>query len=286
MYVEITDVFLRDGLQDESVIVPTERKLEIARRLQEVGVPRIEVASFVNPKRVPQMADADDLFAARPVDAVSWIALALNARGVTRAEAAGASEISVVASASDAHSSANAGGTTREMLANQAPAIQAAQKAGTPVIGGISTAFTCPFEGEILAARLVEVVRPFTELGITTIGLADTLGNAEPAQVIDSIQAVQAAFPGVTLSLHLHNAHGRALETVTAALELGITRFDSALGGFGGCPFAPGAAGNLSTLELVEHLHALGVDTGIDVAALTQLSADAADFVAAAPALA
>ncbi|MCS5480315.1 hydroxymethylglutaryl-CoA lyase [Corynebacterium sp. YIM 101645] len=286
MYVEITDVFLRDGLQDESVIVPTDRKLQIARRLQEVGVPRIEVASFVNPKRVPQMADADDLFAARPEGAVTWIALALNARGITRAQAAGASEISVVASASDAHSSANAGGTTREMLANQAPAIQAAQAAGTAVIGGISTAFTCPFEGEIPAAKLVEVVRPFTELGITTIGLADTLGNAEPAQVTDSVKAVQAAFPGVALSLHLHNAHGRALETVAAALELGITRFDSALGGFGGCPFAPGAAGNLNTLELVEHLHALGVDTGIDVAALAQLSADAADFVAAAPALA
>ena len=283
MKVHVTDVFLRDGLQDEKVIVPTSEKLAIAQELEESGVTRIEVVSFVNPKAVPQMADADDLFAGRPAGSTaSWTALTLNARGIARATAAGADEISVVTSASDSHSKANAGGSTREMLANLAPAIR--ESAATP-IAGISTAFTCPFEGNIAPEQLISVIEPFVELGITTIGLADTLGTTEPERLIDSVVAAKETFPDITWSLHLHNAHGRALETVSLALDHDIIHFDAALGGFGGCPFAPGAAGNLSTSELVQHLHALGVETGIDLPRLEYLSERARAVVSAAPAL-
>lgn len=283
MLVEITDVFLRDGLQDEHVIVSTAEKLAIAAGLQEAGVRRMEVASFVNPKKVPQMADAAELFAAKPDNAATWTGLALNRRGVERALAAGVDEIQVVTSASNAHSSANAGASTEAMLTNLTDAIRdAGVVASERFFAGISTAFTCPFEGVIPTERVVDLVGAFRDAGITEIGLADTLGTAEPALVLDTVRAVQSEVSGITLSLHLHNAHGRALETVTAAVDQGITRFDAALAGFGGCPFAPGAAGNLDTLELVHHLHALGLDTGIDAGALADLSDRARASVSAA----
>lgn len=282
MFVEITDVFLRDGLQDEHVVVPTEIKLEIATTLRNVGITRMEVASFVNPKKVPQMADAAELFAAKTDPDVTWTALALNGRGVDRALAADADQIQVVISASNAHSSANAGGTTEEL---QAGIISTVTNAGAPVeqrfFAGISTAFTCPFEGDIPSSRVVELVRGFHDAGITNIGLADTLGTTPTEKVIDTLTQVRTALPEVNLSLHLHNAHGQGLKTVTAAIELGITRFDAALGGFGGCPFAPGAAGNLDTLELVRHLHGLGVTTGTDEDALLAATEQAQAAVAA-----
>lgn len=282
MFVEITDVFLRDGLQDERVIVPTEEKLGIAADLYTAGVRRIEVASFVNPKKVPQMADAAELFAAQPADAATWTGLALNNRGVIRALDTHVDEIQVVASASNAHSSANAGGSTAQMLANLTEAITTA---GIPVaerfFAGISTAFTCPFEGDVPADRVIELVRGFRSAGITHIGLADTLGTTSTTKVIDTLTHIMETVPDITLSLHLHNAHGQALETVTAAASLGVARYDAALGGFGGCPYAPGAAGNLDTLELVRHLHHLGHDTGIDEELLAALSDRAHASVAA-----
>lgn len=273
MFIEITDVYLRDGLQDEHVVVSTEDKLRIAAGLHQAGVTRLEAGSFVNPKRVPQMADAAELFARKPEISATWTALALNGRGIDRAVAAGADEIQIVASASEAHSSANAGGSTAKMVADLGGTVaKYASRTGVRFFAGISTAFVCPFEGDIAPERLIEVVGHFTRLGLKNIGLADTLGSATPEQVLASVAAVQEAEPDITLSLHLHNAHGRALETVTAAVELGITRFDSALGGFGGCPFAPGAAGNLDTLDLVRHLHSLGLETGIDETQLCELT--------------
>lgn len=273
MFVEITDVFLRDGLQDEHVVVPTAEKLEIAAALQAAGIRRMEIASFVNPRKVPQMADAAELFAAQPADAATWTGLALNNRGVARALDAGVDEIQVVASASNAHSSANAGGDTAQMLANLTAAITTA---GVPVaerfFAGISTAFTCPFEGDIPADRVIGLVRGFHSAGITNIGLADTLGTTPTDQVIDTLTQVIEAVPDVVLSLHLHNANDQALDTVTEAVKLGVTRYDAALAGFGGCPYAPGAAGNLDTLELVRHLHQLGHETGVDEQLLAALS--------------
>ncbi|MFD1213053.1 hydroxymethylglutaryl-CoA lyase [Arthrobacter sp. GCM10027362] len=284
MKVQITDVFLRDGLQDEDVIVATADKLAVAEALVAAGVDRIEAGSFVNPKKVPQMADAEAVFAALPAkDLVTYTALALNARGIQRAIAAGASRVAVVTSASQAHSSANAGQGIEAALENLAREV--AQHPQTSFLAGISTAFTCPFEGDIDARYLLRVVRAFKNMGITAIGLADTLGTTPTGRLMASLAHVRDAEPDLAYSLHLHNAHGQALGTVSAAVDAGITRFDAALAGYGGCPFAPGAHGNIATEEIVRHLHAAGHDTGIDEDRLAEAVRLARDVVAHSPAL-
>lgn len=285
MKIQITDVFLRDGLQDEDVVVATADKVSVAQALVAAGLTRLEVASFVNPKKVPQMSDAADVLAGVPAaPGVTYTSLALNGRGIARAVAAGASDVQVVTSASQAHSSANAGQGIEDALADLA-----AEVARFPQIhffAGISTAFTCPFEGEINPAHLLRVVQAFKAMGITDIGLADTLGTSPTEQIIASMHHVRETEPGLTYSLHLHNAHGQALATVSAVIEeLGITRFDSALGGYGGCPFAPGAHGNIATEELVAHLHSAGHETGIDEDRLAEAVRLARDVVAHSPAV-
>lgn len=283
MDVQITDVFLRDGLQDEDAVVLTEDKLAVAGALVAAGLNRLEVASFVNPQKVPQMADAAEVLAGLPRSGqVAYTALALNGRGIARAVAAGATDVQVVASASQAHSSANAGRSVEDALADLGAEI--AHYPQADIFAGISTAFTCPFEGEIDPAHLLRVVRAFKAMGVTDIGLADTLGTSPTNQVIHTVEYVQDAEPDLAYSLHLHNARGEALDTITAAVErLGITRFDSALGGYGGCPFAPGAHGNIATEELVAHLHATGHDTGIDEDRLAEAVRLARDVLARSP---
>lgn len=282
MRIEITDVFLRDGLQDEPVIVSTADKVKIARATMDAGVERMEIASFVNPKRVPQMADASDVLSALSMESrVRFTVLALNGKGIARAAVAGAREVQVVASASQAHSNANAGAGIEKSLASLAGDVAAHPETGFHA--GISTAFTCPYEGEIDPSRLLQLVRAFKSMGITDIGLADTLGTTPPQRLIDSVKHIQDAEPDLAYSLHLHNAHGLALDTVKLAIDAGITRFDAALGGYGGCPFAPGAAGNLSTEELVDFLHAEGHITGIDPSGLAKATDLARATISNAP---
>jgi hydroxymethylglutaryl-CoA lyase len=284
MDVQLTDVFLRDGLQDEDVIVATADKLAVAEALMAAGLTRLEVASFVNPQKVPQMGDAAEVLAGLPrSEQVTYTSLALNGRGVARAVAAGATDVAVVASASQAHSSANAGQGIEDAL--ESLAAEVARYPQVHFFAGISTAFTCPFEGEIAPAHLLRVVRAFQAMGITDIGLADTLGTSPTALVMTALAHVREAEPDLTYSLHLHNAHGQALTTVTAAVAAGITRFDSALGGYGGCPFAPGAHGNIATEDLVAHLHATGHDTGVDEDRLAEAVRLARDVVAHSPAV-
>lgn len=279
--VEITDVCLRDGLQDEPVIVTTEDKLRILDALVDAGVRRLEIGSFVNPRKVPQMADSAELFAGvRRRPDVMLTALALNTRGVERAVAAGADEVSIVLSASEAHSSANAGQSVDQALERYRDAVAAHPQ--VRFIGGISTAFRCPFEGEIDPQRLIRLVEGFRDMGITTVGLADTLGTTPPDELMRSLENVRTAVPDVEYSLHLHNAHGQALETVTRAVDAGIMTFDAAVAGYGGCPFAPGAHGNIATEELVSHLHRGGITTGIDLDALTDVAALVRGIVASA----
>ncbi|GAA0529147.1 (R)-citramalyl-CoA lyase [Saccharopolyspora subtropica] len=267
MAVTITEVVLRDGLQDEPVVVAVADRVAIAEALVAAGLREIEAGSFVNPRRVPQMAGAEELFRQLPNPrTVRYSALALNARGVEHAVAAGVKQVNLVTSASQGHSRANAGRGVEEALRDLEPVVAA--HPSVTFTAGISTAFVCPFDGEIAPEALLAVARRFAELGITRIGLADTLGTAEPEQVVRSLGVVRHELPDVDFSLHLHNAHGRALDTVDAAVELGVTRFDSAAGGYGGCPFAPGAHGNIATEELVAHLHARGVPTGVDEDAL------------------
>ena len=283
MQVEITDVFLRDGLQDEPVIVSTAHKLEIAEALVAAGVKRIEAASFVNPRRVPQMADAAEIISSLPaVLGVTYTSLALNGKGIERAVDAGATDIQVVTSASQAHSNANAGQAIEDALASLGAAVARFPQAR--FFAGISTAFTCPFEGSIDPGYLLRVVRAFKDMGITDIGLADTLGTTPTDQVMASLQHVRDAEPDLTYYLHLHNAHGQALGTAGAAVDSGVVRFDAALGGYGGCPFAPGAHGNIATEELVRHLHDTGHDTGMDEDRLADAVRLARDVVMHSPA--
>lgn len=283
--IQITDVFLRDGLQDEPVVLAPVRRVEIGEAMAAAGVRRMEVASFVNPKRVPQMAGAEEVlqFLQQGTTAELTV-LALNGRGVERAVAAGAGHVQIVASASQAHSSANAGQGIAQAL--EALGEQVGAHPGIDFFAGISTAFTCPFEGRIDPEHLLWMVRAFKAMGVTDVGLADTLGTTPTEELMASLDHVLAGEPELTYHLHLHNAHGQALATVDAAIERGITRFDSALGGYGGCPFAPGAAGNLSTGELVRHLQVQGHETGIDEGALAEATALAQNMLAAAPRLA
>lgn len=283
MKVDITDVFLRDGLQDEPVIVSTAHKLEIAQALIAAGIKRIEAASFVNPKRVPQMADAAEVISSLPVvDGVTYTSLALNGKGIERAVAAGATDIQVVTSASQAHSNANAGQAIEDALAGIGAAV--ARYPDTRFFAGISAAFTCPFEGSIDPEYLLRVVRAFSDMGIKDVGLADTLGTTPTEKVLASLNHVRDAEPDLTYYLHLHNAHHQALATAGAAVSAGVIRFDAALGGYGGCPFAPGAHGNIATEELIRYLHDAGHETGIDENRLADAVRLARDVVAHSPA--
>lgn len=269
--IVINEVVLRDGLQDEPRYVEVAQRAELAEALVSAGLRNLEVASFVNPQRVPQMRGAADLLAALPRrDDLTWSAIALNPRGADRAVAAGADEVALVVSAGEGHSVANAGRTVDDALAGFAR--WRADNPAVAVTAGVSTAFICPYDGEIPAGRLVDLASRFAEIGVRRLGLADTLGTADPELVLRSTTAVRDAVPAVELALHLHDAHGRALETVTAAVEAGITRFDSATGGYGGCPFAPGASGNLATEKLAAHLHSTGHRTGIDTSALAEVT--------------
>jgi hydroxymethylglutaryl-CoA lyase len=281
--VQITDVFLRDGLQDEPVIVSTAHKLEIAEALVAAGIKRLEVASFVNPRRVPQMGDAAEVVASLPaVGGVTYTSLALNGKGIERAVEAGATDIQVVTSASQAHSNANAGQAVEDALASIGATV--ARYPQRHFFAGISTAFTCPFEGSIDPKFLLRVVRAFKHMGIKDIGLADTLGTTPTAQVLASLDYVRDAEPDLTYYLHLHNAHHQALATVGAAASAGVVRLDAALGGYGGCPFAPGAHGNIATEDLVNYLHDAGHETGIDEDRLADAVRLARDVLAHSPA--
>ncbi|MFC7850276.1 hydroxymethylglutaryl-CoA lyase [Arthrobacter sp. NPDC057388] len=283
MQVQITDVFLRDGLQDEPVIVSTAHKLEIAEALIAAGIKRIEAASFVNPRRVPQMADAADVISSLPAaEGIRYTSLALNGKGIERAVAAGATDIQVVTSASQAHSNANAGQAIEHALAGIAATV--ARYPQTRFFAGVSTAFTCPFEGSIDPDHLLRVVRAFKDMGIQDIGLADTLGTTPTENVLASLAHVRNAEPDLTFYLHLHNAHSQALATVGAGVSAGVVRYDAALGGYGGCPFAPGAHGNIATEELVRYVHEAGHETGVNENRLAEAVRLARDIVAHSPA--
>ncbi|SDJ31435.1 hydroxymethylglutaryl-CoA lyase [Nonomuraea maritima] len=263
--VLITDVLLRDGFQIEPVVIPTADKLRLAYGLMDAGLTSLEVGSFVHPDKVPQMADTDTLVRRlRPGESVALHTLVFNERGALRALAAGARHVRFVVSASDGHSRANAGVPTRDALARLWPAAGLLSEAAVHVEATIVTAFVCPFDGETGPDRVVEVAEELIALGVKVIHLADTIGAAGPAHIRRTVTAVRAAFPELPIGLHLHNTYGMASANAWEALRLGVRRFDASLGGVGGCPFAPGAAGNIGTDDLVNLCHQVGVATGID----------------------
>lgn len=272
--VEIVEVSPRDGLQAETTVLPTEAKVELIRRCVDAGVRRIEVASFVNPARVPQMADAEAVLAALPRrDDVTYIGLVLNRRGFDRAAAAGVREVNAVAAASDTFAERNQGTTSDGSVAVFEELAPLALAAGMRPTLTISTSFGCPYDGAVDPARPAAIARRAAAAGAAEVAVADTIGVAVPDDVRRVVDGARAALDaegtGTALRVHFHDTRHTGVANSIAAVETGgVDALDSSLGGIGGCPFAPGATGNVATEDVVYALERSGVDTGIDLAAL------------------
>ena len=262
--VTVVEVGPRDGLQNEAASIATADKVAFVDGLSAAGCPVVEVSAFVSPKWVPQMADAAEVFAAitrRP--GTRYTALVPNLAGLDRALAAGADEIAIFAAASETFSRRNINQSIAESLAGYARVAARAASAGVRVRGYLSCCFGCPFEGPIAPAQVADVAGRLRDLGAYEVAVSDTIGIAHPGQVPPVLEAVAARVPIAEVALHFHDTRGTALANVLAGLDCGITTFDSAAGGLGGCPYAPGAAGNLATEDLLYALHGLGIETGI-----------------------
>jgi len=272
--VTVVEVGPRDGLQNEAAIVPTAAKVRFIEILAAAGLPVVEATSFVHPAAVPQLADADQVLPAitrRP--GVRYPVLVPNMRGMERAVAAGADAIAVFTAASEAFAQANIRMTIAESLVAFAPVMAAARAAGMWTRGYVSTAFGCPYQGDVDPDAVADVAVALAELGCDQISVGDTIGVAEPDDVGRVLQPLLERLPAERLALHLHDTRGRAIDNAEAGLRLGITTFDASASGLGGCPFAPGAPGNLATETLVAWLHGLGIETGVDEPALLDASA-------------
>jgi hydroxymethylglutaryl-CoA lyase len=277
--VSIREVGPRDGLQNEDPI-PTEAKVRLLDALSATGVRRIEAVSFVHPKAIPQMADADEVWAAaRHAPDVRYSALVPNSRGAERALAAGFHEIEVVVSASDTHNRHNVNRSTEESLDDIAGLIDLLHGRGATVEVVVSTSFGCPYEGDVDPARVAAIVDRVVADGADRVGFGDTTGMATPRRVVDVVEPVRMRQPELPLLLHFHNTRGTALANILTALELGITEYDASVGGLGGCPYAPGATGNVATEEVVHMLHDMGIETGIDLDALIEAARLAEELV-------
>jgi hydroxymethylglutaryl-CoA lyase len=262
--VQLVEVGPRDGLQNEAARIPTHEKIAFVDRLAKAGHMMIEVSAFVSPKWVPQMADAADVFAGiarKP--GVRYTALVPNLAGLARARDARVDEIAIFAAASETFSKRNINQTIDESLATYKGVCDEARQAGLRVRGYLSTCFGCPFEGHVPPARVAEVSARLLDLGVYEVAVSDTIGIAHPGQIPEVIGAVTAHVPLSQIALHFHDTRGTALVNVLTGMQLGVTTFDASAGGLGGCPYAPGAAGNLATEDLLYMLDGLGVETGV-----------------------
>jgi hydroxymethylglutaryl-CoA lyase len=273
--ISIREVGPRDGLQNEDP-VPTQAKIELIDRLSATGVQRIEAVSFVRPEAIPQMADASAVWAgiARS-PSVHYSALVPNLRGAQRALDAGLPEIEAVVSASDTHNRKNVNRGTSESLDDIAAIIDRAHRSGVTCQVIVSTAWGCPYEGDVPVERVVQVAGQAVADGADSISFGDTTGMATPGRVRALVGEFRSAYPDAALNLHFHNTRGAGLANVLTALELGVADFDASVGGLGGCPYAPGATGNIATEELIHMVEDMGVATGIDLEAMIEAAADA-----------
>lgn len=270
---------MRDGFQIEPVFVPTARKVELINALGRTGLSKIEVTSFSSPKAIPALADAEEVM--RLIDrvpGVEYAALVPNVRGAQRALACEVDELNLVMSASASHNQANLRMSMEQSLAQFAD-IVAAVDGQARINASLSTAFGCPFDGDVPAARVLELVQRFVDLGIPRVALCDTTGMANPAQVRRLFSAVIDRWPAVTFTAHFHDTRAMGLANALAALEAGVRHFDASLGGLGGCPFAPGASGNVCTEDMVHMFQAMGCDTGVDLELLLTLARSLPDIV-------
>lgn len=271
--VEILEVGPRDGLQNEPEIISTENKRGLIERSLAAGIRRIEVASFVNPKRVPQMAGAEELIASLPtLDDVTYIGLVLNMHGAERALETSVHELGAVALPSDTFAGKNQGQTSDQSVAVACEIVEFAKSAGRKANVTISAAFGCPFEGEVAPDKIVAMAEKIAAAGPHEIAIADTIGVGDPWRVAEVITKVRAALPEMPLRAHFHNTRNTGLANAYAAVEAGVTTLDASLGGIGGCPFAPAATGNIPTEDLVYMLERGGVSTGVDLGALIEAS--------------
>ncbi|MEZ5931501.1 MAG: hydroxymethylglutaryl-CoA lyase [Alphaproteobacteria bacterium] len=264
--VLVGEVGPRDGLQIEKDFVPTATKIELINGLIDAGVREIEYSSFVSPRAVPQLADAAEVLAAleRP-DGVHLVALVPNAKGAARAVETDVDELRVFVSASESHNRKNVNRSVEESLQGFEEVVRIAHAAGRPVSGAIATSFGCPFEGDVPVEQVVRIAERFAELGMVGISLGDTTGMATPPLVAERCRHLKAAVPDLPVTLHFHNTRGIGLANVMAGLDEGIDRYEGSFAGLGGCPFAPGATGNICTEDLVFLLHEMGIETGIDL---------------------
>ncbi|MFJ6082865.1 hydroxymethylglutaryl-CoA lyase [Streptomyces sp. NPDC092369] len=272
--VRIHEVGARDGLQNEKSTVPTEVKAEFIRRLADAGLTTIEATSFVHPKWVPQLADAEELFPlVRDLPGVDLPVLVPNARGLDRALALDARRVAVFASATESFAKANLNRTVDESLAVFAPVVARAKDEGAHVRGYLSMCFGDPWEGEVPLAQVVRVCRALVDMGCDELSLGDTIGVATPGHVLELLSALnEQGVPTNVLGVHFHDTYGQALSNTYAALEHGVTTVDASAGGLGGCPFAKSATGNLATEDLVWMLQGLGIETGVDLGRLVATS--------------
>lgn len=271
--VSICDVGVRDGFQAEHAFVPTAQKIEIIDAIVAAGVRKLEVTSFVSPRAVPQMADAADVLAG--IDrtrGAEFVCLVPNLRGAENAIRAGARSILLFVSASETHNGTNVNRPIAASLDGFRAIMDLAGAHGLAVHGAISTAFGCPFEGDVSPAKVAEVARALHAMGVGHVALGDTTGMGTPPIVRAAIQAVRDACPDLRLALHFHNTRGLGLVNILAGLELGVTDYEGSIGGLGGCPFAPGATGNVCTEDVVNLMHELGIATGIDLEALSAVA--------------
>ena len=273
--VQINEVVLRDGLQLEAKIVPLEEKKALYDLLIEANVKTIEFGSFVHPKLVPQMANSGDLFAAVSAEPErpALIALIPNLKGAENAQSHGVGQVNFVFSASDTHNQQNVRKNTEESLVDLEAILAFCNSHDITLNVSIATTFGCPFEGEVPVERIQSLVRRLVELKINTITLADTTGMANPKQVYDLLSVLRGEFSSQKFNLHFHNTRGMGLSNILASLQAGINSFDASLGGLGGCPFAPGATGNVCTEDVVHMLHQMGIDTGLSLDGLLKASA-------------
>lgn len=265
--VRIVEVGPRDGLQNEHVQVPTQQKIQFIQLLAEAGLPVVEATSFVSPRAIPQLSDASAVMTSLlRLPTTHYPVLVPNLKGMERALAVGVRSISVFTAASESFTRHNINVTIAESLANFRPVLELARHESIPVRGYISTVFGCPYEGTVAPQQVLSVAQALLEMGVEELSLGDTIGVATPNQVVDVLGLLLSEGISVErLAVHFHDTRGTALANVLMALQMGITTVDAAVGGLGGCPYAPGAAGNLATEDLLYMLHGLGISTGVDL---------------------
>ena len=266
--VRVVEVGPRDGLQNEKVLISTEQKIQFINMLAEAGLPVVEATSFVSPRAIPQLSDASAVMAGLTRFSITeYPVLVPNLKGMDRALAAGVRSVAVFTAASESFTRHNINATIAESLANFRPVVALAQQEGVPVRGYISTVFGCPYEGAVAPQQVLTVAQALIEMGIGELSLGDTIGVATPNQVVDVLGLLmeKGAIPVERLAVHFHDTRGTALSNVLMALQLGISIVDSSAGGLGGCPYAPGAAGNLATEDLLYMLHGMGIHTGVNL---------------------